>query len=144
MSQQREHSTLGFACRVVLLLLLPVAAGAAELGLVRLDDVVVATQPGATTIQLKTSGPATYRAEYLDAPARLVVDLERTTFAWRGTPLAVSSAPLRAIRGSQYRKDVARVVVEFKERSGYVITEEPYGLTIVIPTAVATPRPGVA
>src|SRR5205085_453326 len=33
-----------------------------------------------------------------------------------------------------YRKDVARVVMEFKEKSGYVITEEPDGLSIVIPT----------
>lgn len=94
----------------------------------------MATQPDTVTVFVKTSGAAKYQAELIDSPARLVVDFEDTTYGWRKTPLAVSSGPLKQIRGSQYRKGVARVVVELTRPVGYAIREDDDGLTIVIPT----------
>jgi type IV pilus assembly protein PilQ len=126
---------LGFVRRLVLLFLVPVVATAAEpTGSVQLHDVTVVTQPSGTTIQIKTSNPTTYHAEFIDSPARLVLDLDRTEFAWRTGPLDIGVAPLKQVRGSQYRKDVARVVIEFSRRAGYAVTEEPDGLAVVVPS----------
>ncbi|MEX2145712.1 MAG: AMIN domain-containing protein, partial [Candidatus Rokuibacteriota bacterium] len=97
----------------------------------------MATQLDTVTVFVKTSGAAKYQADLIDSPSRLVLDFEDTTYGWRKTPLAVSSAPLRQIRGSQFRKGVARVVVELTRPVGYAIREDDDGLTIVIPTSTA-------
>lgn len=126
-------------------------AGAQTAPAIKLSEVTVATQPDTVTVFVKTSGAAKYQAELIDSPARLVVDFEDTTYGWRKTPLAVSSGPLKQIRGSQYRKGVARVVVELTRPVGYAIREDDDGLTIVIPTntpplasTVSVPAPRVA
>ncbi len=107
---------------------------------IRLKDVNVTTQPDSVTIVVKTSGEAKYQAELMDRPYRLVVDFENTSYGWRKTPLSVGAGPLKQIRGSQYKRGVARVVVELTRKVGYAIREEPDGLAIVIPTA-STARP---
>ena len=120
-----------------MLLLLPVGAAAiAQTGQVaQLSDVTVTTQEDTATIFVKTSTPPKYQADLIDSPTRLVIDFEETEYAWRKTPLPVAQAPLKQIRGSQYRKGTARVVVEFTRKVGYAIREDEGGLSIVIPTA---------
>ena len=124
---------------VALLLLLPVGtvAEAQTAAATELRDVTVSTQPDAVTIMVKTTGEVKYQAELMDRPHRLVLDFDETSYAWRKTPLTVSSEPLKQIRGSQYRRGVARVVVELTRKVGYAIREESDGLAIVIPTAVS-------
>jgi type IV pilus assembly protein PilQ len=118
-----------------MLLLLPVANAAAQAGpAVQLSDISVTTQEDTATIFVKTSGPAKYQADLIDSPTRLVIDFEDTEYAWKKTPLPVSQAPLKQIRGSQYKKDTARVVVELTRKVGYAIREDDGGLAIVIPT----------
>jgi len=132
---------------IALLLLFP--AGAVSVALaapeVRLQDVTVTTQPDSVTIVVKTSGEAKYQAELMDHPYRLVVDFENTTYGWRKTPLKIGTEPLTQVRGSQYKPDVARVVIELTRKVGYAIREESDGLAIVIPTtstvAAAEPAP---
>jgi len=132
---------------IALLLLFP--AGAVSVALaapeVRLQDVTVTTQPDSVTIVVKTSGEAKYQAELMDRPYRLVVDFENTTYGWRKTPLKIGTEPLTQVRGSQYKPDVARVVIELTRKVGYAIREESDGLAIVIPTtstvAAAEPAP---
>jgi type IV pilus assembly protein PilQ len=127
---------------LVMLVLLPAAAGsnevAPDLAPAELREVAVAQLGESTVVQIKTTGAAKYRAEFMDSPNRLVVDLEDTQYAWRKTPLSVAREPVKQIRGSQYRKGVARVVVEFTRKVGYAIREDADGLAIVIPTASAT------
>jgi type IV pilus assembly protein PilQ len=121
----------------LLLLLLPVGAvvdAQAPRG-TELRDVNVTTQPDAVTIVVKTTGEVKYQAELVDHPYRLVLDFEDTNYGWRKSPLPVEAEPLKQIRGSQYRKGVARVVLELTRKVGYAIREEPDGLAIVIPTA---------
>src|SRR4029453_3373217 len=131
----------GFVRRAVavalLLLLLPVSPGAIaqQASGVELRDVTVTTQPDSVTVMLKTSGEPKYQAELMDHPYRLVVDFNDTNYSWRKTPLSVDAEPLKRIRGSQYKRGVARVVVELTRNVGYAIREESNGLTIVIPTA---------
>jgi type IV pilus assembly protein PilQ len=102
-----------------------------------LHDVTVNPQPDAVTIAVKTSGEVKYQAEMVDRPYRLVLDFSNTSYGWRKTPLNVETEPLRQIRGSQYRRGVARVVVELTRKVGYAIREENDGLAIVIPTAAS-------
>jgi type IV pilus assembly protein PilQ len=124
---------------VALLLLVPfgAVADAQTAPTTELRDVTVSTQPDAVTIVVKTTGEVKYQAELMDRPHRLVLDFDDTSYSWRKTPLAVGTEPLKQIRGSQYRRGVARVVVELTRKVGYAIREESDGLAIVIPTAVS-------
>jgi type IV pilus assembly protein PilQ len=131
----------------LLLLLLPIGAvvdAQAPRG-TELRDVSVTTQPDAVTVVVKTTGEAQYQAELVDQPYRLVLDFNDTSYGWRKTPLTVEADPLKQIRGSQFRRGVARVVIELTRKVGYAIREENDGLAIVIPTAssarLADPAP---
>ncbi len=127
------------AFAVAWLLLLPIGAVADAQSApgIELRDVIVTTQPDSVTILVKTTGEVKYQAELMDRPYRLVLDFEDTSYGWRKTPLAVQAEPLKQIRGSQYRRGVARVVVDLTRKVGYAIREENDGLAIVIPTAAS-------
>ena len=101
----------------------------------RLSDVTVTPHPDSVTVFVKTSREAQYKADLVDSPNRLVIDLENTVYAWRKTPLNVGKDPVKQVRGSQYRQGVARVVLDLSRAVGYAIREESDGLAIVIPTA---------
>src|SRR5712691_4296994 len=135
---RRQAVTVWF---LALLIVLPALALAEEpmpiSALAELKEVTVDHQRDATVVHVTTSGAAKYRAEFMDSPARLVVDLEDTVYAWRTTPLPVTEAPVKEIRGSQYRRGVARLVVEFTRKVGYAIREDKDGLTIVVPRVIA-------
>ena len=125
-----------------LMLLVPTGSGA-QTEPARLSDVTVSPQPDSVTVFVKTSREAQYKADLVDSPSRLVIDLEDTVYAWRKTPLTVGKDPVRQVRGSQYRKGVARIVLDLTRTVGYAIREESDGLAIVIPTA-APAAPSVA
>jgi type IV pilus secretin PilQ/predicted competence protein len=134
---------VGFVRRVsgvamLLLLMLGAAAGAQTASDVRLQDVSVTTQPDSVTVIVKTSGEVKYQAELMDRPNRLVIDFQNTTYGARKTPLTIGPEPVKQIRGSQYRKGVARLVIELTRKVGYAIREESDGLAIVIPTTTST------
>jgi len=124
-----------------MLLLLPVGETVtAQTGqAVQLSEISVSTQEDTATIFVKTSAPPKYQADLIDTPTRLVIDFEDTEYTWRTTPLKLSPAPLKQLRGSQYKKGTARVVVEFTRKVGYAIREDDHGLSIVIPTGAVTP-----
>jgi len=125
-----------------LMLLVPTGSGA-QTEPARLSDVTVSPQPDSVTVFVKTSREAQYKADLVDSPSRLVIDLEDTVYAWRKTPLTVGKDPVRQVRGGQYRKGVARIVLDLTRAVGYAIREESDGLAIVIPTA-APAAPSVA
>ena len=138
MNDRRVGVVLRTFGSALVLLLMTGVAGAQTAPEVRLQDVSVTTQPDSVTVIVKTSREAKYQAELMDRPDRLVLDFENTTYAWRKTPLTVGPEPLKSIRGSQYRKGVARLVLELSRKVGYAIREESDGLAIVIPTATTT------
>src|SRR3989475_1946734 len=127
---------------LALMLLVPTESGA-QTEPARLSDVTVTPQPDSVTVFVKTSREAQYKADLVDSPSRLVIDLENTVYAWRKTPLTVGKDPVRRVRGGQYRKGVARIVLALTRTVGYAIREESDGLAIVIPTA-APAAPSVA
>jgi type IV pilus assembly protein PilQ len=105
----------------------------------RLHDVTVVEQKDSLLVHVKTAGPARYRAELVEAPYRLVIDLEDTVYAWRKSPLPVGREPVRQVRGGQFQGDTARVVVELTRKVGYVVRADDDGLSIIVPTQPATP-----
>jgi type IV pilus assembly protein PilQ len=105
-----------------------------EPGAAQLRDVEVTEQRDFTVVKLRTSGAAKYRARLIGSPYRLVLDLEGAIYAGRAAPFAVGREPVKQVRGAQFREDVARVVVEFTRKVGYLIREDGDGLTVMVPT----------
>ncbi|MFQ5899097.1 MAG: AMIN domain-containing protein [Candidatus Methylomirabilia bacterium] len=117
----------------------PPAAPAAPPAPIQLTDVVVEIGPEEITVQLKTTDPAQYHASLMETPARLIIDLEKTEYRWQETPFTVEVEPLREIRGSQFKQDVARVVLELSQKEAeYQIERDPAGLIVRLePSAAA-------
>src|SRR5213593_2655080 len=134
MNAERRIPVVLVLVSLALMLLVPTGSGA-QTEPARLSDVTVSPQPDSVTVFVKTSREASYKADLVDSPSRLVIDLEDTVYAWRKTPLNVGKDPIKQVRGGQYRQGVARVVLELSRAVGYAIREEPNGLAIVIPTA---------
>src|SRR5437773_2542561 len=121
------------AISLAVVLLIPARPVAAQTAPTVLSNVTVSSQADAINIFVKTSREPKYRAELIDSPRRLIIDLEGTVYGWRRGPLAIGIDPLTLIRGGQYRKGVARVVFELTRDVGYAIREDDRGLAIVIP-----------
>ncbi len=136
MNVERRIPKVLMVVSLALLLLVPAGSGA-QTEPARLSDVTVTGQKDTVTVFVKTSREPQYKADLVDSPTRLVVDLEDTVYAWRKTPLSVGKDPVKQIRGGQYRQGVARVVLDLSRTVGYAIREEPNGLAIVIPTAAS-------
>src|SRR6058998_88209 len=140
MNAERRMPIVLVVVSLALALLVPTSAWADP---ARLSDVTVTPHPDSVTVFVKTSREAQYKADLVDSPSRLVIDLENTVYAWRKTPLNVGKDPVKQVRGGQYRQGVARLVLDLSRSVGYAIREESDGLAIVIPTA-APPAPSVA
>ncbi|HUG37349.1 MAG TPA: secretin N-terminal domain-containing protein [Candidatus Limnocylindrales bacterium] len=104
----------------------------------RLNDVTVERSDEGAVVRLKTTGAGKYEASLIGGPNRLVIDLGSTTYAWSKTPVPSDVAPIKEIRGSQFRVGIARVVVELTRKASFRIDEHADGLVVVIestPTA---------
>jgi type IV pilus assembly protein PilQ len=134
MNAERRIPIVLVVVSLALALLVPTSAWA-QTEPARLSDVTVTPHPDSVTVFVRTSREAQYKADLVDSPNRLVIDLENTVYAWRKTPLSVGKDPVKQVRGSQYRQGVARVVLDLSRSVGYAIREESDGLAIVIPTA---------
>lgn len=119
----------------------------APLAPVIVRDVVVDTQPPGTVIWIKTSRPPRFVAALIDTPPRLVIDLTEATFGWSQGRLPVRSSDVKEVRGSQFRKGVARVVIELVRHTSYTIEPGLGGLRVAIGRAPnqarQESRPGV-
>src|SRR2546428_1050564 len=105
------------------------AAVARGTALLQLTAVTVQRQDEAVIVRLHTGRTPTYAAMVLDAPPRIVIDLDAARYAWCG-PLTVNPEPIRQVRGSQWKPGTARVVVELSRPVGYSIEERPDGLLL--------------
>jgi hypothetical protein len=103
-----------------------------------LTEATIVERDGAVEIWVRLSREARYQSELMDAPHRLVLDFEDTTYRWVKLPVPVTTEPVRQVRGSQFKKDVARLVIEFSRKVAPTIEADREGLRIVIA------RPGVA
>ena len=81
----------------------------------------------------------------MDSPHRLVLDFDDTAYRWTVKPMPVAPEPVRELRGSQFRKGVARLVVELRRPAVYTIERDREGLRIIFArdkaAAELAPRP---
>jgi type IV pilus assembly protein PilQ len=100
---------------------------------VQLKDVTIERAFDGAAVTVKTSGPAQYEAKLIDSPTRLVIDISGTTYSSPKSRWMSGVDPIKEVRGSQWRKGVARVVVEMTRNDvGYRIEETPDGLVVAV------------
>jgi len=91
----------------------------------------VSELPRSLAVEIETSAPLRYQATLIDNPARIVIDMSGAyaapRYRWVGTP-----APIREIRGSQWKPGTARLVVELTRPASYRVEESATGLTLTI------------
>ena len=130
------------ALTIALLMLLGPALPAAAQSAVQLKNVQVESKTDGVTIKIATTGTPSYSASLIDTPNRLVIDLTGAAYAWDKTRLNPDVAPIKEIRGSQWKVGTARVVVELTRKVGYRIEESADGLSVILePSATASADP---
>jgi polysaccharide biosynthesis transport protein len=104
----------------------------------RIEQIQVSRSRQQVRLSVHGNGQLTYEIEHLDNPERLVLDLP-------GTELHVTSQavkdvrPVRAVRTSQYKPDVTRVVIELDQPATYEVSPQMSDviLTVDVPTLSA-------
>ena len=130
------------ALTIALLMLLGSALPAAAQSAVQLKNVKVESRADGVTIKIATTGTPSYSASLIDTPNRLVIDVTGAAYAWDKTRLNPDVAPIKEIRGSQWKVGTARVVVELTRKVGYRIEESVDGLSVILePSATASADP---
>jgi type IV pilus assembly protein PilQ len=128
----------GMAFALAVLMLIGLAHPAAGQSAVQLKDVQVEQQTDSVTVKLWTTGTPNYSASLIDTPTRLVIDLTGTAYAWDKSRVNPDVAPIREIRGSQWKVGTARIVLELTRKVGYRIEPSAEGLSIILePSATA-------
>jgi type IV pilus assembly protein PilQ len=139
-SNQREIGIPKLLVGLAVMMLISVAGAGAEAP-ARLTDVSVRTTDGATSVAVTTGGVPKYHASLYD-PRKLVIDFEDTTYQWRTTPLGDAADSIKEIRGSQFRKGLARLVVQLSRPAKYTVEDTSNGVLIVLnpPSTPAAPQ----
>jgi len=100
---------------------------------VQLKDVSIDRASEGASVTVKTSGPAQYEAKLIDSPTRLVIDVSGATYGSAKSRWTSGVDPVKEVRGSQWRKGIARIVVEMTRNDvSYRIDETPDGLVVAI------------
>src|SRR5262245_23760941 len=112
------------------------------------DVAVEAQQPGSAVVVIKTSRLPQFTKSVIGNPPRLVIDFTDATFEWNQIRLLVGGAEVKEIRGSEFRKGVARIVIELVHSMPYTIEPHIGGLPVPIGQAPrhakrSDPRGGV-
>jgi len=106
---------------------------------VQLRNVSIDRAADGVTVKIKTSGPARYQATLMESPTRLVIDMADTVYGWSSQSLTPDVAPIKEIRGSQWKPGTSRIVLELTRKVGYRIEQGPDGLSVIL-DASATAR----
>jgi type IV pilus secretin PilQ/predicted competence protein len=100
---------------------------------VQVKDVTIERAFDGAAVTVKTSGPTQYEAQLIDSPTRLVIDLNDATYSSVKGRWSSGVDPIKEVRASQWRKGVARVVLEMNRRHvAYRIDETPDGLVVAV------------
>src|SRR2546429_6899477 len=138
MTAERQIPMVLVAVSLAVVLLVPAVSVAAQAGPAVLSDVTVTSQPDAINIFVWTSRETKYRAELIEAPRRLIIDLEDTVYAWRKTPFTVGADPVTQIRGGQYRRGGSPPVFSPTPAGGDPAPRDDHRARAIIP---APPHP---
>ncbi|HEU5321265.1 MAG TPA: AMIN domain-containing protein [Methylomirabilota bacterium] len=120
----------------------PGSGRAAEPPLV-VREVALEPADGGLAVAIRTSAAPAYEVHVFDGPWRIVVDIRDAVYR-AGRPAGEPRAPVREVRGGQFRKDVARVVIVLDARVPHTTEPTADGLRVVLPPAAPTRPPSVA
>jgi hypothetical protein len=115
----------------LVLMLLALVTGAPAQEPAALTDATVVEREGFVEVWVRLTRPSRYQAELIDSPDRLVLDFDDTAYRWSIKPVPVAPEPVRELRGSQFKKGVARLVVELRRPAAYTIERDREGLRII-------------
>jgi type IV pilus assembly protein PilQ len=113
-------------------------------GPAQLKGVSIERQAEGVTITVKTTAPVTYETKVIDSPTRIVIDMAGTTYATARARWAAGLDPVKEVRGSQWKRDTARIVVELTRKVGYRIEETGEGLVVVVEPSASSETPVAA
>ena len=139
LAKMRRALALG----LVVAVLAPAAAVRAQGEPAALTEATVVEREGAVEVWVRLTRPARYQAEMMDSPNRLVLDFDDTAYRWTAKPVPASPEPVRELRGSQFRKGVARLVVELRWPAPYTIERDREGLRIIFAREKSAAEPAL-
>lgn len=103
-------------------------------------SIVAITQASeSATVRVEGEGRLDAHALRIQNPERLVLDFEGTRLAVHRSAIPGVSAPVREVRLGQYRRDVARVVVDLTASTPYEISHDGNSLVIRFEVQKASP-----
>ena len=141
---------LKYGCLILATLTLPTSAPAqtpvptrAGQSAAVISSVAITQAPEHSAVRVEGEGKLDVRAARIQHPDRLVLDFVGARLAVRKTVIPGVSAPVLAVRMSQYQPGVARVVIDLTGAAPYQVSRD--GEAVVISFATPTSAPaGVA
>ena len=104
-----------------------------------IKDVKVEQRASTIAVTVSTTGQPKYEVTMIDSPYRLIIDLD-ARYAVPRSRWTEAPEPVKELRGSQFKADTARLVVQLSRKVTYRIEPGPHGLTVLIdPQTVAAP-----
>ena len=102
--------------------------------------------PKQTNVRVSGNGRLSYRALRLSNPERLVLDFSGVRMGFSQASVPSASGPVQRIRLSQFKPDVARVVIDLDGAVLYNTKSDDHSLTVaftpsgLVPTTALVPR----
>ena len=117
------------------------AVHSGEAGGARIERVTVARADGQVILNVEATGKLNYQAVRLINPERLVLDFPGAILGRLQKPSSFLD-PITGVRASQFKPEVARVVIDLGHASAYQVTTTASGLIVTFGTsAVAAAKP---
>ena len=107
----------------------------------QLKGVSIERQAEGVTVTVKTTAPVVYETRVIDSPTRLIIDMTGTIYAVSKGRWIAGMDPVKEVRGSQWKRGTARIVVELTRKVGYRIDETAEGLVVVLEPSASSETP---
>jgi len=100
----------------------------------RIERVTLAQVNGQVIVRIESSGKLNYQSLRLTNPERLVLDFQGAIVNRVQKPASMIG-PVTGVRASQFRADMARVVIDMSHTTAYQFAADNFGLTIALGSA---------
>ena len=107
----------------------------------QLKGVSIERQAEGVTVTVKTTAPVVYETKVIDSPTRLIIDMTGTIYAVSKGRWTAGMDPVKEVRGSQWKRGTARIVIELTRKVGYRIDETAEGLVVVLEPSTSSETP---
>jgi len=109
----------------------------------RIERVTLARTNDQVIVRVEASGKLNYQALRLTNPERLVLDFQGASLSRLQKPAAML-APVAGIRASQFKPEMARVVIDLEHAAAYQLSPMDSGLAITFGSSATGPAKPIA